>query len=268
MDLGLTDRTAFVAGASSGLGLATALSLAHEGCRVAICSRSPARIEAAADRIARSVGPDRVHPIACDVTDESQIESAIASTIGKFGSLHVLVTNAGGPPAGRIDDFGAAEWESALQLNLLSTINLVRHALPHLREAAEQDEHARVIMIASISAKQPIPTLYLSNVSRAGVLGFAKSLAEEEGARGMTVNCVLPGYTRTDRLAELSEALSARSGASVDDIEAGWAASSALLRIGTETEFADTVTFLAGRPAGYITGVALPIDGGAVKHLL
>lgn len=271
MDLGLQGRTAFVAGASSGLGFAVARELVREGCRVTLCSRDSARITAAAERLVLSTGADPSHVLAlpCDVTDESSIRETIARATGTFGPLNILVTNAGGPPTGQVDDFEASDWDAAIRLNLMSTINLTRHALPSLREAAAAENPlGRVIMISSISAKQPISTLYLSNVSRAGVQGFAKSLAEELGPAGITVNTVLPGYTRTDRLQNLAASLQARTGRSVSDIEAGWAASSALKRIGTEDEFAAAVTFLASARASYITGVALSIDGGATKGLL
>ncbi len=271
MDLGLSDRVAFVAGASSGLGRAVATELAREGCRVALCSRSSERIEAAASYIVEAAGCSWEHvlPIVCDVTDEAQIEQAILRTVGQFGGLNIMVTNAGGPPAGYVGDFDADQWRQALELNLMSTINLCRHALPHLRRAAgASDPLARIVMITSVSAKEPIPNLYLSNVARAGVQGFAKSLAAEVGPEGITVNTVLPGYTRTARLRELAEAVQARTGASIEEIERGWAEASALKRLGTEEEFAAAVAFLASARAGFITGTALVVDGGRVKHLL
>ncbi|QXD16522.1 SDR family oxidoreductase [Rhodocaloribacter litoris] len=270
MDLGIRDRIAFVAGASRGLGRAVALELAREGCRVAVCSRDPGRIEEAATYIREAAGISWEHvlPVACDVTDEAQIEEAMLRTVGHFGGLHILVTNAGGPPAGFVDDFDAAQWRAALELNLMSTINLCRHALPHLRKAAAGDGLARILMITSVSAKEPIPNLYLSNVARAGVQGFAKSLALELGPEGITVNTILPGYTRTDRLVELAEAIRARTGSSVEEIERGWAEANALRRIGTEAEFAAAAAFLVSARAGYITGTALVVDGGRVKHLL
>lgn len=265
MDLGLDGCGAFVAGASSGLGKACAAALLEAGAQVAICSRTQSRVDEAADDLRSRIPGARVLPLACDVTDEAQIISALATTAEQFGGLHVLVTNSGGPPTGEIGDFDASQWEDALRLNLMSTINLSRHAVPHLEEAAAKDGWGRIIMISSLSAKQPIPKLYLSNVSRAGVQGFAKSLSNELGPKAITVNTVLPGYTRTDRLRHLSDSLSARTGEAVADIEAGWAKDSALKRIGTEEEFAATVAFLASRQAGFITGVALPIDGGAIK---
>lgn len=268
MNLGLENSVAFVAGASSGLGKACAAALIGEGARVAICSRNATRIQAAAEDLRTRYPGATVLPIACDVTDEQQIKAALDQTAAELGGLHVLVTNSGGPPTGQIGDFDAAQWEDALRLNLMSTINLSRHAVPHLEATAARDGWGRIIMISSLSAKQPIPRLYLSNVSRAGVQGFAKSLSEELGPKAITVNTVLPGYTRTDRLSHLSESLSERTGEAIADIEAGWAKDSALKRIGTEEEFGATVAFLAGRPAGFITGVALTIDGGAVKSLL
>lgn len=271
MNLGLQDRTAFIAGASSGLGRGVAVALAREGVRVAIGSRDTARIEEAAATVAADAGvsSDRVLPLVCDVTKESDIENAIARTVQAFGGLNILVANAGGPPAGGIDDFDAGAWRNALELNLVSTINLTRAALPHLRHAAAENHSlARILMITSLSAKQPVAGLYLSNVSRAGVQGFAKSLSEELGPEGITVNTILPGYTRTDRLTDLAQAMSKRQGISTDEVEAGWASISALRRIGTEEEFAAAAAFLVSAPAAFITGVALPVDGGAIKSLL
>lgn len=271
MQLGLEDRVAFVAGASSGLGRAVAVALAREGCRVALCSRDRRRIEEAAAAVQAAAGldrDDRLLPLTCDVTDEDQIADAVAATTEAWGALHVLVTNAGGPPSGTASQFDADAWRRALELNLMSTINLCRHALPHLRRAARDDGHARIVMVSSVSAKQPIPTLALSNTARAGVQGFARSLAEELGPEGVTVNTVLPGYTRTERLGELAASIQERTGASRAEVEAGWADDNALKRLGTPEEFADAVAFLASARAAYVTGVALPVDGGRVKGLL
>lgn len=271
MDLGLNGRVAFVAGASSGLGLAVATELAREGCRVALCSRTRERIEAAAGQLrsATATGPDDVLPLPCDVTREDDIREAVEQTVDRFGGLNILVTNAGGPPSGFIDDFGADQWRAAIELNLMSTINLCRAALPHLREAARAPGGlARVLMITSVSAKQPVPNLYLSNTARAGVQGFAKSLAEELGPEGITVNTILPGYTRTERLETLAAAAQKQTGQSRETIERGWAEHSALKRIADPSEFAAAATFLVSARASYITGVALPVDGGRVKHLL
>lgn len=270
MDLRLNDSSAFVAGASSGLGRAIARQLLLEGCRVAICSRNSDRLEKARDWLVEETGcdADQVVPIPCDVTKESDIHAAMQRAADLLGGLNLLVTNSGGPPTGQIDDLSTEDWRNALELNLVSTINLSRAALPFLRKAAGSGAHASILMITSLSAKQPILSLYLSNVARAGVQGFAKSLSEELGAEGITVNSILPGYTRTDRLSHLSESLNERTGKSIEEIEAGWASNSALKRIGTEEEFASASTFLLSPRAGFITGVALVVDGGAVKSLL
>ncbi len=268
MDFHLESSSAFVSGASSGLGRAIAKELLLEGCNVAICSRSESRIQATAIELAQETGGN-VFPVVCDVTDENQIQAALEQTVAAFGTINILVTNAGGPRPGTVKDFDATEWRSAIELNLISTINLTRHALPHLRNAVlENQGFGRILMISSLTAKQPVQSLILSNVSRAGVQGFAKSLSEEVGKDGITVNTILPGYTRTDRLRHLSEAQSETSGKSIDEIEAGWAANCALKRIGTEDEFAAASVFLLSRRSSYITGVALAVDGGAVKSLL
>ncbi len=269
MDLGLKGRSAFVAGASSGLGLATAKALAREGCRVAICSRDEARLKEAAAAVRESAGQEAdVLTVVCDVTDEDQIRAAIEKTVETFGGLNILITNAGGPPAGLVEDFDAADWHKALDLNLMSTINMCRHALPHLKAAAEGPNGlARVLMFSSISARQPIPHLYLSNVSRAGVQGFARSLAEEVGKDGITVNTILPGYTRTERHSRLVAATQERTGRPAEEIESEWASDSAMKRIAEPEEFAAAAVFLVSGPASYLTGVALAVDGGTIKSI-
>ncbi len=273
MDLQLEGKRAFIAGSSSGLGYATARELAAEGCRVAICSRDRDRIETAASRLADETNVDAadILPIVCDVTDESDIDRAISETVAAFGGLNILVTNAGGPPSGFIDSLSSSQWRSALELNLMSTINLCRAALPHLREAAKaeaEDPLATILMITSVSAKEPIPNLYLSNTARAGVQGFAKSLSEELGPEGIRVNTILPGYTRTDRLEELADDITSKTGKAVEEVERAWAEHAALKRLADPAEFAAAAAFLVSGRASYITGVAFPVDGGRVKHLL
>lgn len=271
MDLGIKGRTAFVAGASSGLGYAVARALAREGCRVAICSRNEERIAHAAGQLAEEAGvdPGRVLPLACDVTSEEAVHEAIDRAAAQFGGLHILVTNAGGPPPGYIDDLSIETWRGGIELNLVSVIQLCRAALPHLRVAAASDDpHGSILMITSISAKRPIPSLYLSNATRAGVQGFAKTLSEELGPAGITVNTILPGYTRTERLRHLSERLASASGRSAEEIEAGWAEGNALRRIADPEEFAGAAAFLVSKRATYVTGVGFPVDGGWSKHVL
>ncbi len=271
MDLGIKDRVAFVAGASGGLGFATAIALAREGCKVAICSRDKERIDAAARKISRetNVEDSSILPIVCDVTKEDDIMRTMYEVTEAWGGLNILITNAGGPSAGFVDDFSSDDWRQALELNLISTINMCRHALPLLKKAAAEDGPlSRILMVTSVSARQPIPNLYLSNTSRAGVQGFAKSLSLELGPLGITVNTIMPGYTKTDRLKDLSDAIQAQTGKTAEEIEAGWAADNALKRLGDPAEFAATAAFLVSKPAAYITGIGMVVDGGRVKHLL
>ena len=268
MDLGLKGKVAFVAGASSGLGYAAALALLNEGCFVAICSRNEERIQAAAAKLVRESNSNNILPVVCDVKDEAAIQAAYQKVTEQWGKMNILITNAGGPPAGFIDDFNADQWRDALELNLISTINLTRHALPAIKAAAKEEGLARILMITSVSARQPIPNLYLSNTARAGVQGFAKSLSEELGPLGVTVNTIMPGFTKTERLSELSEAVQKRTGQSIEEIEASWADANALKRMGDPSEFAATVAFLVSKPAAYITGIGMVVDGGRVKHLV
>ncbi len=270
MDFELDGKSAFIAGASSGLGLATATSLAKEGCSIAICSRNQERINQAAESISKQdwSDPAKIYPIVCDVTKESEVRQAIQKCVEKFGSLHILFANAGGPKTGLIDDFSQDDWIEGIELNLISTINLCRHALPFLRTAAQKDQHARILILTSIAAKQPIGSLYLSNTSRAGVQGFAKTLSEEVGKEGITVNTLLPGFTRTERLQHLVEYLMKQEGKTKNEVESGWASQASLKRLAEPWEFASAATFLASKQAGFITGVAFPVDGGYSKHIL
>ena len=202
MDLGLENRVVFVAGASSGLGRAAARVFLEEGARVALCSRSHERIQSAADEIAEATGvsDERLLPLDRRGAGRTRAPADDRPLRRAPRAAH----QRGGPPAGRIANFDAAEWREALELNLMSTIHLCRHARPALERAAAEDDHARILMVTSVAAKQPVPTLALSNTARAGVQGFAKTLAEELGPTGATVNTLLPGYTRTQRLVELA----------------------------------------------------------------
>ena len=260
----MKNKTAFIAGASSGLGLAATEALLREGCNVAPCSRNRGRIDAAAVHLGNS---EKVLPVVCDVTNEAHIEAAIDSVVAHFGGLNIIVTNAGGPPTGYVGDFDAKTWRRGLDLNLVSTINMCRHALPHLKRAAVETGLARILMVTSIAAKQPIPSLYLSNTARAGVQGFAKTLSEEVGPSGITVNTILPGFTRTARLRHLVDDIQTRTGQTAEEIEAEWAAGAALKRLAEPGEFAAVAAFLCSARASYITGCAIPVCGGYSKHV-
>ncbi len=256
MDTGLAGRVAIVAGASSGLGLAVAVELATEGAHVSIASRSQERLDSAMPGVARA-GSGSVLALAGDLRDNAFVDHWVAQTVSTFGGIDIVVANAGGPPAGTATSFNLDDYREALELNLLSSIGLVQAVLPTLKKSNQ----GRVLFITSITVKQPIPELALSNTARAGVVGYAKSLVHELGDRGITVNVLAPGLTRTARLEQLAGG----------DIDAGlqsMATDIPLGRVGEPVEFAAAATFLASCRASFITGIVLAVDGGATRGLL
>jgi len=263
MDLGLENRVAIVAASSRGLGKACALELAREGAQVVICGRDPESLASAADEIRSATGAD-VFPVEADLTDDAQIRHLVAETLHRFGRIDVLVTNNGGPPAGYFDDFDDEAWLEAHQLTLLSAVRLIRAALPAMRAR----QWGRIINITSVSVKQPIDNLLLSNVYRPGVIGLAKTLSAQLAAGGITVNNVAPGYTRTDRVLDLARARAAGGEQTVEEVLADTVASVPMQRMGEPGELAALVAFLASERAGYITGATIQVDGGYVASLL
>jgi 3-oxoacyl-[acyl-carrier protein] reductase len=262
MDLGLRNRAALVAAASKGLGKAVAFELAREGAAVTICARNRDRLLDTRNEIREQTGQD-VRALVADVTSREQIDSVIKEMIKESGRLDILVCNAGGPPSGLVQDLTAADYPSALELNLLSTINLCYAAIPHMKK----QKWGRIINITSVSAKQPIDTLVLSNTARAGVLGFSKSLSNQMAPFGITVNCVCPGYTRTERVEELAKAFDDNGKGSIQDFYETIEKMIPAGRFASPEEFAAAVVFLASQRASYITGTALPIDGGFIKAM-
>ena len=262
MDMGLKDRVAIVAASSQGLGKATAAAFAAEGCRVAMCSRNRTALEKAAEEI-RLRHRGEVYSDPLDVTDPAAVHRFVESVVAKFGKVDICVTNAGGPPAKGFLAASIDDWKRALDANFLSTVYFAREVIPHM-----QKRHwGRIITITSITTKQPVPDLVLSNAVRTAVVGLVRSLANEFGKDGILVNNVGPGYTATDRLKELAKARSGTSGKSEQEIFAGWATDSALGRVGEPGEFADAVVWLASERASYITGQTVLVDGGAYKGL-
>ena len=262
MQTGLTGKVALVCAASRGLGKAAARGLAAEGARVAMCARHMPTLQAAAAEIQSETGAE-VLAIAADLSRRSDIARLVDQTVQHFGGLDILVTNSGGPKAGLFSATTESDWRDAIDLVLLSTVLLCMEAVPHMRRAG-----GRIINITSISAKQPIAGLMLSNALRPAVTGFSKTLANELARDGILVNCVAPGYTRTDRVIELAEATAAREGVLVEAVEKRTVQNIPLGRMAEPSEFADLVVFLASDRGRYITGTTIPVDGGYLRGLL
>ncbi|MEP6571556.1 MAG: SDR family oxidoreductase [Gemmatimonadota bacterium] len=263
MQFGLEQRTALVCGGSSGLGKAIARELLDEGARVAVNGRDPAKLGATVDELRRDGSPE-VIGIHGDVSAPADAEAIVARVIRQWGSLDILLCNAGGPPPGSFEDFSADQWQAAINLNLLSTINLCRAALPSMRAR----HWGRILCVTSVAAKQPSSGLILSTTARAGVLGFAKALSDEVAPDGITVNVLCPGYIATDRLRELAAVRAKKEGRTQDDMLAQNASAVPARRVGTPEEFAAAAVFLASTRASYVTGTALSIDGGLHRSIL
>jgi 3-oxoacyl-[acyl-carrier protein] reductase len=262
METGLKGRVAIVAASSQGIGRATAECFAAEGCRVAMCARNQQTLEAAAEKIRRQSGVE-VFTAAFDVTHPGAVQTFVEAVAEKFGSVDVCVTNAGGPPAKGFMAASVEEWQTAIDANFLSTVYFARAVIPHM----QRKRWGRLITLTSISVKQPVPDLVLSNAVRTSVVGLVKSLANEFGKDGITVNNVAPGYTATDRLKELAKARAASSGKSEKEFFEMWASDAALKRVGEPRELADAIVWLASERASYITGQTILVDGGAYKGL-
>lgn len=262
MDLGLKGKTALVAGASGGLGFAVARELAAEGADLVICSRSEANIDKAREALLPYGG--RVLGLAADLDDAAARARLVKAALDRMGGIDILVTNTGGPPPGPFESHPADRWLKTVDAHLGSALDLCRAVLPGMRER----RWGRIITITSIAVKQPVNGLILSNTARAAVVGFARSLANEVAAEGITVNNVMPGYTLTDRVTSLSAKLAAERGCDVAAVTAGWEAEIPMRRLGTVEEFAGLVAYLASGRASYITGTSIPVDGGWIRSLL
>jgi 3-oxoacyl-[acyl-carrier protein] reductase len=262
VDLGLKNRVAIVAASSQGLGKAVALGLAREGAKLALCARGEPTLVAAAEEIYRATGAE-VLTRALDVTNYEQVRDFVAETVQEYGRLDICVANAGGPPSKSFAETTQADWRQASELNLMSTVYFAKEALPVMQRA----RWGRFIAITSMTVKQPVDGLILSNAIRSGVSGLVKSLANEYGPFNILVNNVCPGYTATARLLSLAERLAERDGVTPHQIEERWTAQTPLGRIGRPEEFADVVVWLASERSSYVTGVSLQVDGGIVKGL-
>lgn len=263
MDLGLRGKIALVSASSKGLGRAIAEELAAEGANLVMCARGEDALRQTADSIRKSAGVTVVE-VAADVSEQDGIDRVAGTALDKFGKVDILVNNSGGPPSGSFDSFTAEAWAEATRLLLMSVVGLSRAVLPGMKER----RWGRILNVTSIAVKQPIDGLMLSNSLRAAVTGFARTLANEVARLNVTVNNILPGYTRTDRVEHLARATSDKAGTSTAEAFARWEREIPMGRLGEPREFAALAAFLASERASYITGSSIAVDGGWIRGLL
>jgi 3-oxoacyl-[acyl-carrier protein] reductase len=260
MDLGLTDKVALVIGSSRGLGKAVAMGFAQEGAKVAICARGETALDTTRQEITRTTGR-QVLAVTADVTRPEDVDRLVQATLDRFGRIDVLVTNAGGPPAGTFLDFNPEVWQQAVNLNLMSAVRLCYAVVPTMRRQGG----GRIIAITSISVKQPLDNLILSNSVRMAVVGLTKSLSNELAADNILVNSVCPSWTLTERVEELLRHRAGRNGTSYEEELGQLERDIPLRRLGQPEELANVVVFLASERASYLTGVSIQVDGGFYK---
>ncbi|HST06748.1 MAG TPA: SDR family oxidoreductase [Gemmatimonadaceae bacterium] len=263
MDLGIRDKVALIAASSKGLGRAIAEELAAEGVNLVMCARGADALSDAARSIRDRTGVTVVD-VAADVSEQSGLARVTAAALEKFGRVDILVNNSGGPPSGPFESYTPEMWESATRLLLSSVVGFTRALLPGMKER----KWGRILNVTSIAVKQPIDDLMLSNSLRAAVTGFARSLANEVAPFNVTVNNLMPGYTRTDRMEHLGRAAAERSGVPIEDTFAKWEKEIPMGRLGEPREFAALAAFLASDRASYITGSSIAVDGGWIRSLL
>lgn len=262
MDLGLTGKVALVAASSRGLGRAVAEELAREGARLVLCARGEGALMETAATL-RATGA-AVEGIAADVSRPADVARVVDAGVAAYGRIDILVTNSGGPPAGPFEAHDAEAWHEAVRQNLDSVVELTRAVLPGMKAR----RWGRIINVTSIAVKQPVDNLILSNSVRAAVTGFARTLANEVASFGITVNNVMPGYTRTQRVDELAARNAELRGTSPEAETSVWERQIPMGRLGRPEEFAAMVAFLASERASYTTGASIPVDGGWIRALL
>ncbi|HEU0300012.1 MAG TPA: SDR family oxidoreductase [Longimicrobium sp.] len=263
MDLGLKDRVAIVTGGSMGLGRAIARELSRERARVVVAARNEQRLQRAAEEIRRETGC-QVMAVRTDMTRPEDIRALVEQTVERWGGVDVALANAGGPPGTRYESTSAEQVERAVVLNLMSTIRLAQEVTPHMRSKG----WGRFIALTSVSVKQPLPGLILSNTARAAVVGWVKTMATELAPFGITCNVVAPGYMRTGRVEELAAERAENEEREVDEVLAEIGGRIPLGRMGNPEELAAVVAFLASERASYLTGTTIQVDGGFVQGML
>jgi 3-oxoacyl-[acyl-carrier protein] reductase len=256
MDLGIRGKAALVTAASKGMGKATAMGLAAEGVRILMCARTAADIKAAAEEVRATTGVEVVEMTA-DVTKKEDVERLVKRADEAFGGVDILVANSGGPPRGNLDEMTDEQWYGAFEVATLSVVRLVRGVLPSMK----RKRWGRILTIQSVSVKQPVPGLLLSNAVRPGVAGMVKTLSEDLGKHNITINVVCPGKILTDRLLGGAK----QAGLPREEFLQKAGLDIPLGRVGTPEEFANVMVFLASERASYVTGVALQVDGGLIR---
>ena len=262
MDLGLKGKVAFVAAASQGLGRAVAGELATEGASLILNSRNFEKINTVCNEVSERTGV-KVFPAAGDLSKTSELEEVIGIGLKHFGQIDILVTNIGGPPAGTFETVNGDAWNDTYQSLLRSVVDLTRLVLPGMKER----RWGRILNVTSISVKQPVDNLILSNSLRAAVTGFAKTLSNEVAEFGITVNNILPGYTLTERVEQLAKSVAEKDAVSEEIAKQRWESQIPMKRLGRPEEFAAMAAFLVSERASYITGTSIPVDGGWIRSL-
>ena len=263
MDLGIKGKTALVVAASKGMGKASALGLAAEGARVVMCARGEAALKDAAAEVKQRTGAE-VLALTADASRAADISRVVAEANREFGGVDILVANVGGPPPGPFEQMTDEQWKAAFEQVHLSTVRFIREVLPHMKQA----RWGRILAIQSSSVKQPVDGLVLSNGIRPGIAGLFKTLAGDLAPLGITVNLVLPGRIMTDRFREHQTDRAKRAGVTLEKQMELSSADIPMGRIGTPEEFAAMVVFLASKPASYVTGTAVQVDGGLIRSVV
>jgi 3-oxoacyl-[acyl-carrier protein] reductase len=262
MELGLKGRGVIVAASSQGIGLATAEAFAREGAQVAMCARNESTLRQAAEKLRSETGAE-VFAEPLDVTDGARVQPFVDAVAKRFGRIDVCVANAGGPPAKNFLSISPDEWRKAVDLNFLSVVHLAKAVIPYM----QRHRWGRIVTITSVSVKQPVRELIMSNAVRAAVVGLVKSLSNEFGKDGILVNNVAPGYTATERLQELAGVRALAAGTSPEEIYQHWNAEIPLRRLGHPKDIADVILWLASERAAYVTGQTVLADGGIYRGL-
>lgn len=260
MGLGLENKVMLVAASSKGLGFGVAQALAQNGAKVALCARRQDEVEAAAAQLQRETGAETL-ATACDVSKPDQVAAWVQQAVDRWGIIHGVLVNAGGPPAGSFKSFTDEQWQAAFELTLMSTVRLIRLSIPHMREGGA------ILTITSVSISQPVEGLILSSVMRSGVAALLKNLADELAPDGIRVNNIVPGRILTDRIQQLDSITAEKRSLSLDEVRAETAKSIPLKRIGSIEEFGQAGAFLLSPAASYITGATLRVDGGLARSI-